>query len=157
MHIKNFKNRGNHFVKWNDMPTILLYDKVFHLKKCSSPNNVPSKTAFNLMSTCSNMFQFLHRVHISSWCPWNSKPQSYKLQMARQMVHPQVHKFRFTIGQILHKQSVYLGWQNLKLYRFRSCCNNLRHGCIYQCLRSFFSIAFTAKCFRIIRSVRRNW
>jgi hypothetical protein len=69
----------------------------------------------------------------------------------------QVHTFRFTIGHRLHKQSVYLGWQNLKLYRFRSCCNNLRHSCIYQCLRLFFIIAFTAKCCRIIRCTRRNW
>jgi hypothetical protein len=129
-----------------------------HFKKCSSRYNVPSKTALNLMSTCSNMFQFPTQSWYFLLMPLGTLNLNYHTNCRSQVTNgeSQVHKSRFTIGHILHKQFVYLGWQNLKLYRFRSCCNNLRHGCIYQCLRSFFIIAFTEKCFRIIRWARRN-
>jgi hypothetical protein len=65
----NFKKQGPPFckMKWHDQHTVIW--QVFHFKKCSSRYNVPSKTASNLMYTCSNMFQFPHRVDISSWCP----------------------------------------------------------------------------------------
>jgi len=64
-----FKKQGWPFCKmtWNAHHTVIW--QVFHFAKCSSPYNVPCKTALNLMSTCSNMFQLPHRVDISSWCP----------------------------------------------------------------------------------------
>jgi hypothetical protein len=153
----NFKKQGQPFckMKWHAHHTVIW--RVFRFKKCSSHYNVPSKTALNLMSTCSNMFQFPQ-----SWyfllMPLGTLILNHK--NCRSQVtngESQVHTFRFTIGHRLHKQSVYLGWQNLKLYRFRTCCNNLRHSCIYQCLRLFFFIAFTSNCCRIIRCARRNW
>jgi len=69
-HIQNLKKQGRTCckMKWHAHQTVIGW-RVFHFKKCSSHYDLPSKTALNLMSTCSNMFPFLHRVDISSWCP----------------------------------------------------------------------------------------
>jgi len=85
----NFFKQGRPFckMKWHDHHTVIW--QVFHFKKCSSHYNVPSKTASNLMYTCSNMFQFPHRVDISSWCPLELYTSIIKIADHKsQMVNP---------------------------------------------------------------------
>jgi hypothetical protein len=64
-HIQILKNRGDHFVKWNDTPTILLYDECSVLRNAHPVIMYPPKQHCPHVLTCFNFC----RVDISSWCP----------------------------------------------------------------------------------------